>query len=110
MISADVTLALATHVSWVVVGASLWGIHMGFTQGLFSALVADTATSELRGTAFGVYGLATGLAILFASVFAGWLWDLHGPRITFLAGVGFASLTLLSLLVYQQRQSRRKSV
>lgn len=110
LISADVTLALATHVSWVVVGASLWGIHMGFTQGLFSALVADTATSELRGTAFGVYGLATGLAILFASVFAGWLWDLHGPRITFLAGVGFASLTLLSLLVYQQRQSRRKSV
>jgi MFS family permease len=103
LISADVVLAYANHVAWVVLGASLWGVHMGFTQGLFSALVADTATSNLRGTAFGLFGLATGLAILFASVFAGWLWDLHGPRATFLAGVAFSAVTLVALLVYQRR-------
>lgn len=106
LIGADVILALAPRVSWVVVGASLWGIHMGFTQGLFSALVADTADANLRGTAFGVFGLATGLAILFASVFAGWLWDMHGPRATFFAGVGFAGLTLIGLLIYQYRKPR----
>lgn len=104
LICADIVLALATQVSWVIAGASLWGVHMGFTQGLFSALVADTATAELRGTAFGVFGLATGLAILFASVFAGWLWDLHGPRSTFLAGVGFSTITLIALLLYQRRR------
>jgi MFS family permease len=104
LIIADVTLALAGHIVWVVVGAALWGIHMGFSQGLFSALVADTASVGLRGTAFGMYGLATGLAILFASVFAGWLWDLHGPRATFFAGAIFAGLTFIALLVYQQRR------
>ncbi len=103
LISADFLLAFATHMSWVIIGASLWGIHMGFTQGLFSALVADTASADMRGTAFGMFGLATGLAILIASVFAGWLWDLYGPRATFLAGVGFAAITLMALLVYQYR-------
>lgn len=102
LISADVILAMATHVSWVILGAALWGVHMGFTQGLFSALIADTATAELRGTAFGVFGLATGLAILFASVFAGWLWDLYGPRATFLTGMGFSFVTLIALLIYQR--------
>jgi len=102
LISADVILALATQVTWVVLGAALWGVHMGFTQGLFAALIADTATPDLRGTAFGVFGLATGVAILFASVFAGWLWDLHGPRATFLAGVGFSTVTLFALLFYQR--------
>ena len=106
LISADVILALANNVSWVIVGASLWGVHMGFTQGLFSALVADTTTTDMRGTAFGMFGLATGVAILFASVFAGWLWDLHGPRATFLAGVGFSTLTLIALLFYQRRRKR----
>jgi len=104
LISADGMLAMATEVSWVVVGAALWGIHMGFTQGVFSALVADTANTELRGTAFGVFGLATGFAILCASVFAGWLWDLRGPGATFLAGAGFSLVTLVSLLLYQGRQ------
>lgn len=107
LISADVILALATQVTWVVLGAALWGVHMGFTQGLFAALVADTAIADLRGTAFGVFGLATGVAILFASVFAGWLWDLHGPRTTFLAGVGFSTLTLIALVFYQ-RHSKPK--
>ncbi|MEJ2360791.1 MAG: MFS transporter [Gammaproteobacteria bacterium] len=109
LIIADLCLAFASQVGWVVIGAALWGIHMGFTQGLFSALVADNASANLRGTAFGIFGLATGFAILFASVFAGWLWDIHGPRFTFLAGVIFAGLSLLALLVYQhyQKPSRR---
>ncbi|MBI1422411.1 MAG: MFS transporter [Gammaproteobacteria bacterium] len=110
LIVADLVLAFANQVAWVVVGASLWGVHMGFTQGLFSALIADTATAELRGTAFGIYGLATGLAVLFASVFAGWLWDLHGPQTTFLAGVGFSLLTLIALLYYQGQRRHPRHV
>lgn len=109
LIGADVILALASHITWVVVGAGLWGVHMGFSQGLFSALVADTASTHLRGTAFGLFGLATGLAILIASVFAGWLWDQFGPRATFLAGVTFAALTLIALVVFQHRQSPHPS-
>lgn len=107
LIAADLILAFAHDVAWVVTGAAIWGIHMGFTQGLFSALVADTANAAERGTAFGVYGLATGLAILFASLFAGWLWDIQGPRATFLAGTAFALASLCALMIYRYVRSRK---
>src|SRR5262249_16731112 len=64
LLVADVILAFARDVWAVALGASLWGLHMGFTQGLLSALVADTAPAELRGTAFGVFNLTTGVALL----------------------------------------------
>jgi MFS family permease len=64
---------------------------------LLAAMVADTAPQELRGTAFGLFNLASGIAMLMASVVAGVLWDRFGPSATFLAGAGFASLALLLL-------------
>jgi MFS family permease len=83
----------------VFLGASLWGIHMGFTQGLLSKLVADRAPAGLLGTAFGVFNLITGFAVLLASVLAGSLWAWLGPSTTFLAGAGFAALASLGLLL-----------
>ena len=71
---------------------------MGLTQGLLAALVADTAPEELRGTAYGMFNLVTGLALLAASVIAGELWDITGPRGTFLAGAAFAALSVIALL------------
>ena len=71
---------------------------MGFTQGLLSTLIADAAPQELRGTAFGVFNLVSGLALLAASIIAGALWDLSGPQGTFLAGAAFTALTLAGLL------------
>ena len=99
LIAADLVLALAGNV-WVVgVGAAIWGLHMGATQGLLSALVADTAPADLRGTAFGVFNLASGGALLAASVIAGGLWAAAGPAMTFYAGAGFAAVALAGLLV-----------
>ena len=60
-------------------------------------MVADTAPADLRGTAFGVFNLVSGLALLLGSVLAGLLWDAHGSAATFLGGGGFAVLTLLGL-------------
>ena len=76
-------------------GVALWGLHMGLTQGLLAAMVADAAPARLRGTAFGLFNLATGLALLAASVIAGWLWSASGPMATFLAGGGLALAALL---------------
>ncbi|MCG2667255.1 MFS transporter [Bradyrhizobium sp. GCM10023182] len=95
---ADVTLALLPDLAGLALGVVLWGLHMGLTQGLLSALVADTAPSALRGTAFGYFNLFTGLAMLAASVIAGALWDAYGPVGTFLAGLGFALAALVGLL------------
>jgi MFS family permease len=94
----DLALALAPNLEGVAIGVILWGLHMGFTQGLFAALVADTSPPALRGTAYGYFNLLTGLATLAASVIAGALWDVYGPTGTFLAGVAFALLSLLGLL------------
>jgi MFS family permease len=97
LIAADLVLAAASSISVVFAGVALWGLHMGATQGLLSALVADAAPEDLRGTAFGLFNLATGAALLAASVIAGALWSTVGPSTTFLAGAGFSLVALAGL-------------
>jgi len=97
LLAADLVLAFAPGISGLLIGVALWGFHMGFTQGIFNALVADNAPADLRGTAFGMFHLLTGLALLLASITAGLLWDLIGYQGTFLAGATFVLLTLLAL-------------
>jgi len=99
LIGSDVVLALATGVWQVIAGVALWGLHMGLTQGMLAALVADTTPSYLRGTAFGVFNLASGIAMLIASFLAGWLWDQYGPQATFYAGAGFTTAALIGLMI-----------
>jgi len=103
LIAADLTLALAPGLVGIGVGVVFWGLHMGFTQGVLARLVADVAPSELRGTAYGMFNLVTGVALLAASVIAGALWDGVGPHGTFLAGAAFAALSLLGLLPLRRR-------
>lgn len=103
LLLADIVLAFTTGVIGVSIGVALWGLHMGFTQGLLAALIADTAPAELRGTAFGMFNLVTGLALLAASVIAGALWDVTGPEGTFLAGAAFAAATLVGLALMRRR-------
>lgn len=99
LIAADLVLAAVPGLSGIAMGVVLWGLHMAFSQGLFAALVADTSPPELRGTAFGLFNLLTGLSLLAASVVAGMLWDRFGPQTTFLAGAAFAGLAFAGLLL-----------
>ena len=99
LVAADIVLALLPSLGGVALGVVLWGLHMGLTQGLLAALVADTAPAELRGTAYGFFNLLAGLAMLAASIIAGSLWDITGPQGTFLAGAGFALVALAGLLL-----------
>ncbi len=99
LIAADVVLALAPDIVWLMAGTVLWGAHMGATQGLLSALVAETCPDDLRGTAFGLFSLVTGVLLLVASTLAGGLWSMVGPAATFAAGAVFAALALLGLLL-----------
>ena len=101
LIIADLMLAVATRPAIVLVGAACWGLHMGLTQGLLSKLVADTSTAKLRGSAFGIFNIVSGGALLVASVIAGALWGAIGPSATFVAGGIFAALTMIGLLMYR---------
>ena len=97
-------LVIASSASWALffAGVVLWGLHMGLTQGLLSTLVADAAPADLRGTAFGVFHLVSGVAMLLASVIAGVLWDAYGPAWNFYAGAAFTALALLGLLAVRR--------
>jgi MFS family permease len=100
---ADLVLALGNSVFAIMVGVALWGLHMGLTQGLLAALVADTAPAELRGTAFGLFNLVSGVALLAASILAGALWDQVGPSGTFLAGALITAIALATLSLARKR-------
>ncbi len=97
LVIADLALGLGSSITAVGIGVALWGLHMGLTQGLLASLVADTAPAALRGTAFGMFNLITGLATLAASIIAGLLWDIAGPAGTFLTGTIFTAIALLAL-------------
>ncbi len=103
LIAADAVLASANSPTQVLLGAALWGLHMALTQGLLSALVAETAPSELRGTAFGIFNLFSGAALLLASIIAGALWTAYGASATFLAGAVFAAMATIGLLGYRTK-------
>ena len=103
LVASDLVIASTGGWQWLLVGVVLWGVHMGMTQGLLAAMVADTAPADLRGTAFGFFNLLSGVAMLASSVIAGLLWDRLGSSFTFYAGAGFAALTLAGLIALRVR-------
>jgi MFS family permease len=103
LVAADLLLAWAHGIAAVTAGVALWGLHLGMTQGLFSALVADTAPAAMKGTAFGIYNLATGIVLFLASFVAGLLWSRIGPALTFEAGALFTGATLIALFLLGNR-------
>ncbi len=103
---ADLLLALLPGWAGLALGVVSWGLHLGFTQGIFAALIADSAPARLRGTAFGVFHLLTGAALLVASVVAGLLWDGVGFQATFLVGATFAGVTLAGVALLPGRTTR----
>jgi MFS family permease len=104
LVAADLVLASAADWRLLLAGVALWGVHMGITQGLLAAMVADTAPADLRGTAYGFFNLLGGVALLVSSALAGLLWDRLGAAFTFYAGAGFALLTLLGLVALRPRR------
>jgi MFS family permease len=105
--AADLTLAFVPGLMGTAIGVGLWGLYLGLSQGLLSALVADTAPADLRGTAFGLFNLVTGGALLIASLLAGWLWHAFGPQATFEAGAAFSAATILMMLTARRTYASR---
>ncbi|MDD5366972.1 MAG: MFS transporter [Gallionellaceae bacterium] len=106
LIGADAALAWGGHWSLIWLGILLWGLHLGLTQGLLARMVADTAPADLRGTAYGLFNIVSGIAMLAASVLAGLLWDRLGAAFTFIAGGSFSALALAVTLVHARHPAR----
>ncbi|MFC7334292.1 MFS transporter [Rhodocista pekingensis] len=105
--AAHAVLALASGTLSVVAGTVLWGLHLGLTQGILAALVADAAPADRRGTAFGVFNLVTGLALLLASLGAGVLWTTAGPAATFATAGGVTCVALMLTLLTRRARTLR---
>ncbi|HEV2866822.1 MAG TPA: MFS transporter [Allosphingosinicella sp.] len=106
LVLADLILALDSGIAAAFAGIALWGAHLALTQGILSRMVADAAAPRLRGSAFGIFNLASGLALLLASLVAGLLWDRFGAEVTFIAAAAFAALAaLLLVLLPLERQT-----
>lgn len=109
LIVADLVLMSATSFEVTAFGAALWGLQMAVTQGLLAASVADAAPDAFRGTAFGIYELAVGLATFIASAVAGALWMAGGAMLTFAAGACMAAVAILMLLIGSRHENARSS-
>ena len=108
LIVSDVVLATGQQIAVIMLGIALWGLHLGLTQGLLAAMVADSAPEALRGSAFGMFHFAVGLATLLASLLAGALWQGYGPALTFAAGAVFSAVALAGLLCWAAHRARKE--
>ncbi|HEU5407475.1 MAG TPA: MFS transporter, partial [Nitrospira sp.] len=99
LIAADVVLAINDHWGIVLLGVILWGLHIGMTQGLLAAMIANASPTDLRGTAYGFFNLACGLALLIASALAGIVWEEFGASFTFYVGAtcGACAIALVAV-------------
>lgn len=104
LVTADMILAFAAGVAGAFAGIVLWGVHMALTQGLLAKLVAQHAPADLRGSAFGAFNLATGLAALGASVIAGLIWTVIGSAAVFLTGAAFALAAAAMMFMFGPRK------
>jgi MFS family permease len=105
LIAGNLVLAQTDGFAGLVLGTILWGAHMALTQGIFARMIADSAPEGLRATSFGAFWFVTGIASLFASLGAGWLWDREGASATFITSAILAAvaLAMLALIPSERR-------
>lgn len=107
LIAADLILGLSQNdLLFIILGVILWGLHMGFTEGILATMVTDTTPSHLRGTAYGLFNLAKGITLLFASLLAGILWDNFGSSVAFFVGASFSAIAFIFLFLGRISQIR----
>ena len=97
LVLADIILALTNSIGWMFVGIIFWGIHLGMTQGLLLAMISKLSPLELRGTSFGLFHAISGVALLTASLIAGYLWQYYYSGLIFFVS---AIITLVGITTF----------
>lgn len=75
----------------------IYGIYIALTEGVEKALLADMAPTHLRGTVIGLHAALVGVALLPASLIAGFLWEFIGASAPFYFGSGMGLLAAIGL-------------
>ncbi|MBI5682857.1 MAG: MFS transporter [Deltaproteobacteria bacterium] len=84
----------------------IYGVFKGMSEGTQRAYLATLSPPERKATAFGIYHMVVGFALLPASIIGGFLWDRIGPHATFFYGAltGILSAVLFIVLIRNRRQ------
>ena len=77
---------------------AFYGLYYGLTDGVARAFIADMVAEERRGTAYGLYHGIVGIALLGASLIAGWLWVAISPAAPFFFGAGLAAVAMVAII------------
>lgn len=107
--AADLILAGSSSIASLGAGVVLWGLHLGFTQGTLTTMIADTAPPHLRGAAFGVFSLVSGLVALAGNGVAGVLWDGYGPSATFYASAIASGVAAAGMILFRNSLAVKRS-
>lgn len=97
--------ATAAWQAWALF--AVYGLFFGLTEGTEKALVADLVPAARRGTAFGWFNFAIGIAALPASLLFGIVWDRMGPATAFAMGAALAAVATVGLLAVVPSRSVR---
>ena len=104
LVAADVVIALSRSLTGLFVGGALWGCHLALTQGVFAKVIAEFTPMDLRGTGFGLFDLARGIAFVIANTIAGSWWETSGPAATFFSAAAFATIAGIGLAAATRQQ------
>lgn len=94
-------LAKGQLLIWVMFG--FYGFYYAFTESIFKAYTADLVPAANRGTAYGLLNMTMGIALLPASLVAGWLWQTVSPSAPFFYGAATAAAAMVMMLIFIPR-------
>ena len=100
LVLSNIILTLTNSIEWMLVGIIFWGIHLGMTQGLLLAMVAQLSPLEFRGTIFGLFHAITGVALLIASLIAGYLWQYYNSGLIFIVSAIITSVGITFFILW----------
>ena len=100
LVLSNIILALTNGIEWMFAGIIFWGIHLGMTQGLLLAIVAQLSPLELRGTSFGLLHSITGAALFVASLIAGYLWQYYNSGLIFIVSAIITSVGITFFILW----------
>jgi MFS family permease len=83
--------------------AAIFGIYVGISETLQRAVIPKYISSELRGTAYGMYNVVVGVGFFVSNIVFGYLWDNFSLLISVLYSISFAFAAIIAMLAFTKK-------
>jgi MFS family permease len=99
----------ANNFLYACILAAVLGIYVGISETLQRAIIPKYVSSELRGTAYGIYNVVIGSGFFISNIVFGYLWDNFNLLIAVLYSISFAFAAIVGMLVFIKKLPLPKS-